>query len=316
MLGSREMKSERLRRFSQPLRFDVLSAMLVAVFACGCSAWPKASHPPQLHNPFPQLERIAVMPFFNQSNAPQVDGFDVAVAYQTELQKIAGFQVMPVGVVEQYLKDMQTSLEPTTDFQQLARDLGVDVLVVGSITDFDPYSPPRMGLAIDWYAANPGFHPIPVGYGLPWGTSEEEFLPDSLVRDAEFELAQQQLATQTPSADAPADELPTPGLPADWPDPQGLIPPEPLSQRPPVREYRGPIMELVRQYDAADDGLLAKLQVYDSWQPEMRPGGWKGRLHRSEDFTRFCCHLHIAEMLAARGGVDRSSVVLRVPGGR
>lgn len=306
---SRRSDARRLSR-----RFVVFGSLSFVL--AGCASWPAVTHPPQLHNPFPQLERIAVMPFFNQSNAPTLDGFEVAVAYQTELQKIPGFQVMPVGVVEQYLKDGQFSLDPTTDFQALARDLGVDVLVVGAITDYDPYTPPRIGLAIDWYAANPGFHPIPVGYGLPWGTPEEEFLPDALVRETEFELAQQQLQTQTPSDEVEPGEYPVPGLPSDWPDPQGLVPPEPLAGRPPSRPYHGPIMELVRQYDAADDDVLAKLQVYDSWQPEARPGGWKGRLKRSEDFTRFCCHMHIAEMLAARGGVDRSSLVFRVPGGR
>ena len=56
-----------------------------------------------------------------------------------------------------------------------------------------------IGMTIRWYATNPGFHPIPAGYGLPWGTAEEEFIPDSLVQEAEFELARKQLATQTPT---------------------------------------------------------------------------------------------------------------------
>ena len=64
-------------------------------------------------------------------------------------------------------------------------------LIVGAVTDYSPYYPPRIGLAVNWYAANPGFHPIPAGYGLPWGTAEEEYIPaDSLVFEAEFALAQ------------------------------------------------------------------------------------------------------------------------------
>jgi len=297
----------------------LLGAMSLLLFA-GCSAWPRVTHPPQLHNPFPQLERVAVLPFFNQSSSPNLDGLQVAEAYQTELQKVRGFQVMPVTVVDQYLRDHQVPIDETTDFQQLARDLGVDVLVVGSVTSFDPYPPPRIGLAVDWYAANPGFHPIPAGYGLPWGTAEEEFVPDALVWEAEFQLAKQQLKTQTPDPTSvqPAGSLqfPPPGQPADWPDPQGFVPPEPLVDRPPFRAHRGPLMEMVRQYDAADTETLGKLQVYHSWQEEVRPGGWKGHLQRSDDFIRFCCHLHLSELLAARGGVDRSTLALRVPGGR
>ena len=46
-----------------------------------------------------------------------------------------------------------------------------------------------MGLQVEWYAANPGFHPIPPGYGLPWGTHEEQDIPGPLVFEAEFALA-------------------------------------------------------------------------------------------------------------------------------
>jgi hypothetical protein len=84
------------------------------------------------------------------------------------------------------------------DFQLLARQMGVDAVLVGSITEYSPYYPPRIGLAVDWYAANPSFHPIPAGYGLPWGRAEEEFIPSTLVREAEFALAREQLKTQTP----------------------------------------------------------------------------------------------------------------------
>ncbi|HAO00070.1 MAG TPA: hypothetical protein DCQ98_22715 [Planctomycetaceae bacterium] len=294
----------------------VLLTLSCATALAGCSAWPRAVHEPQLHNPFPQLERIAILPFFNQSASPNLDGLQVAEAYQVELQKIPGFQVMPVAVVDQYLRDSEIPIDSSTDFQKLARDLGVDVLVVGSVTVYDPYPPPKIGLAIDWYAANPGFHPIPAGYALPWGTAEEEFIPDELVREAEFELAKRQLETQTPrpaAADAP---FPLPGTPADWPNPQGFIPPEPLRDPPPQRLHRGPLIESVRVYDASDNRTLSRLQVYHSWQEEVRPGGWKGYLNRSDDFIRFCCHMHLSELLAARGGVDRSTVAFRVPDGR
>ena len=39
-------------------------------------------------------------------------------------------------------------------------------------------------------------------------------------------------------------------------------------------------------------------------------------LQRSDDFIRFCCHLHITEMLAARGGAGKTRVVWRWPIGR
>lgn len=290
----------------------------------GCSVIPSVVHQPQFHNPYPQLSRVAVLPFFNQSDVPTVDGFKVAEIYQTELQKIPGFQVVPVGVVEAYLKESKLQLDSATDFRKVASDLGVDAVVVGSVTDFSPYYPPRLGLAIDWYAANEGFHPIPPGYGLPWGTQEEEFIPDSLVWEAEFALAKEQLATQTPKTKeeneseqaAESKEL-TPaqqrnlsmGLPKDWPNPKGFVPPGPKQERPVATASNKPIIEQVRQYDGADGDLTAKLDLYYRFRDDGRAGKWQGHLERSNDFMRFCCYLHITEMLAARGGAGETRLV-------
>ena len=83
-------------------------------------------------------------------------------------------------------------------FQELAQYMGVEALVVGSVTDFDAYYPPRMAMTVHWYAANEGFFPIPAGYGLPWGTENEKQIPERIAREAEFALARSQLATQTP----------------------------------------------------------------------------------------------------------------------
>jgi hypothetical protein len=179
-------------------------ATLLLGAGSGCVLAPDRVVEPQFHNPFPQLHRVAVLPFYNQSGEPTVDGEAVAIAYYNELQAIPGFEVMPVGVASQMLAAnvAATGGEPRTgsDFQRLAGMMGVDAVIIGSVTEYSPYYPPRMGLAVDWYAANPGFHPIPPGYGLPWGRAEEEFIPSTLVREAEFALAREQLQTQTPMA--------------------------------------------------------------------------------------------------------------------
>jgi hypothetical protein len=70
--------------------------------------------------------------------------------------------------------------------------VGADAIVIGAVTDFSPYYPPRCGLQIEWYATNPGFHPVPPGYGLPWGSTEEEYIPPALKLEAEMALAREQ----------------------------------------------------------------------------------------------------------------------------
>ena len=94
-----------------------------AIFAR--TAWERE----RVHNPFPQLKRVAVLPFFNQSSEPTVDTELVAENYYAALQAIPGFEVLPVGVTKaQWLHYAQAHGEPRTgeEFQELARDMGVE----------------------------------------------------------------------------------------------------------------------------------------------------------------------------------------------
>ncbi len=172
----------------------------------GCSLFPEKRERDSVHNPFPQLKRVAVLPFFNQSGEPTVDTELVAEKYYQALQAVPGFEVLPVGVAKaQWLRYSMQYGEPTSgaDFQRLAQMMGVEAIVVGSVTDFEAFYPPRMAMTVHWYAANEGFHTIPAGYGLPWGTEAEKQIPSRIAREAEFELARSQLATQSPSAAIP-----------------------------------------------------------------------------------------------------------------
>src|SRR5262249_60894752 len=57
-------------------------AGMVLVGAPGCGLiLPDVSHEPVVHNPFPQLNKVAVAPFFNLSNEPTVVGRKFALAY-------------------------------------------------------------------------------------------------------------------------------------------------------------------------------------------------------------------------------------------
>jgi hypothetical protein len=43
------------------------------ILLCGCSLIPHVVQQPNIHNPFPQLTKVAVAPFFNLSSEPTVD---------------------------------------------------------------------------------------------------------------------------------------------------------------------------------------------------------------------------------------------------
>lgn len=380
----------------------ILSACGLLLALTGCSlVLPQISHQPVIRNPFPQLSRVAVAPFFNQSDEATVDGRAVAMAYFAELQRTPGFEVVPVGVVEEAMIMHRVDLGGPGEARRLAQILGVDVVVVGAITDYSPYYPPRMGLRVEWYTSNPGFHEIPPGYGLPWHTPEEEFIPDSLAYEAKMSLARVQLSGQAPACDERMHSLPVPPpmapqsetqeqsdevqeaeqpgdggevsmkgstseevwnelrlasasedhasgkellsvdqpategiavtpelispdgsngkidtLPPTGPDENGFLSPLPYGERPACIAHNGPVLMHTRIYRGTDPEVTEALKGYVYFRDDARFGGWRSYLQRSDDFTRFCCHMHISEMLSARGGSRKTRVLWRWPDSR
>ncbi len=340
---------------------------MLLLLPAGCSLLPEIATQPVIHNPFPQLSRVAVAPFFNLSNEPKVDGRQFAMAYFSEIQLVPGFEVIPVGQVEKVMQDHNLPLASPDDARRIAQVLGADALVVGAVTDFTPYYPPRCALHVEWYAANPNFHPIPPGYGLPWGTPEEELIPASHIFEAEMALAREQMKTQTPGyeplplpprpgarppstgpsvkdpgaspgASRPGQEIQllagdtgsatAPGTttapkaiddprvaepPAVWPDARGFIPPPPRPAPPPPWPTTSPVLTHTRAYNGQDAEFTEALGKYYMMRDDARLGGWQTYLERSDDFIRFCCHRHVEEMLASRGGAGETRVVWRWP---
>jgi hypothetical protein len=345
---------------------------LLLVVSSGCSLiLPEISHQPVIRNPFPQLSRVAIAPFFNQSDEPTVDTRLFSMAYFAELQDTPGFEVVPLGVVEEAVIRHRVDLNGPGEARRLANILGVDAVVVGAVTDYSPYYPPRCGLQVEWYTANPGYHEIPVGYGLPWNTPEEEFIPDSLVYESQMALARAQLATQAPDCDSPTQTLPAPPMgdnqdditdpfasvkilqaqaeeelpaefdqdqsdtngasasilasestdttgmmPLNWPNESCFTPLPSLGVRPECIPHHGPVMSHTTIYRGTDPEVTEALKSYVYYRDDARFGGWQSYLQRSDDFVRFCCHKHIAEMLAARGGSRKTRLVFRWPDNR
>jgi hypothetical protein len=313
----------------------LLALLPLLIVPAGCAPLPHVTYRPVIRNPFPQLARVAVAPFFNLSAEPSVNGRQVALAYFNELQSIAGFEVVPIGVVESKLRECGLSLGNPDDARRLAQMLEVDAVVVGAITDYSPYYPPRCALRVEWYAANPCFHPIPPGYGLPWGEPQEEQIPEPLVYETKMAMARSEIqpppapfphAPLEPAAAAEPELLP---IPAADEAGGGTLPPvgvahaagagidshEGLPPAPtlPCLPTDQPVLRHTRTYNGHDFEFTQKLKEYAYYRDDARAGGWESYLQRSDDFLRYCCHLHIAEMLTARGGAAESQVVWRWP---
>lgn len=136
-------------------RFLACVPAVVLLAASGCAVVETS-----VINPVPGLSRVAIVPFFNHSQEPAVDGREFAMAYYAELQKVPGFHVVPVSVSEVAIHQHGLQFGDDKDAARLAKILDVDAVVIGAVTDFTPYYPPRVGLDVTWYTTRDwGFVP-------------------------------------------------------------------------------------------------------------------------------------------------------------
>src|SRR5438105_2980003 len=104
-------------------------ALLVGAGLCsGCCTVPVS-----VGNPIPGMTTVAVVPFFNLSAEPSVDGRRFALAYYSELQKTSNYQVVPVGIVENAIQENDLDMTSSADAVKLARILEADAVVVGAV---------------------------------------------------------------------------------------------------------------------------------------------------------------------------------------
>ena len=204
-----------------------------------------------------------------------------------------------------------------------------------------------------------GFHPIPPGYGLPWGTHEEQEIPHSLVFEAQFALAKEQMKTQTPPSecrrwpgqgrrqakegDSDQHEQPVcertvcPASEARQDEGTAALRLPALDEKVALQNHRPVgrirvvlfrrrrsrihlkyVRAMPRCYGIRE--LISEMtpNLPRLWRTTVRAttrafDGWQGYLQRSDEFIRFCCHLHIWEMLTARGGAGETRVVWHWP---
>lgn len=276
-------------------------------------------------NPVAGLTTVAVAPFFNLSEEPTVDGRRFAAAYFTELQKTPGFQVVPVGVVEQAIHDHQLQMSSPEDALKLAKILNIDAVVVGAVTDYSPYYPPRIGLQVSWYSPyqwtfNPG---VPV-HDDAWLLANPKRQRFSFHKAKPMESCeppvtnvirgQSEIATPlSPTLVEPPstwDRLRNFQLPSYKNDASEVIVMTPTSARP--FNPQEPLMSYTRMFDGADPQLTARLRDYYELSGDLRSGGWEAYLNRSEDYIRFTSHVMIVEMLQLHGGEAKRRMVVKL----
>ena len=98
----------------------------------------------------------AVAPFANESGVSTVDTHRIADLFTQELQGVVGIDTIPVNRVIFAMRHIgMTAVTSPAEARQLARALGADAIVVGTVTVYDPYPPPTLGAAVQLFATDP-----------------------------------------------------------------------------------------------------------------------------------------------------------------
>ncbi|HOI53959.1 MAG TPA: hypothetical protein PLP01_01785 [Phycisphaerae bacterium] len=128
-------------------------AAVAAVALAGCTARLGGE---RLVNPFPQIRTFVVAPVMNLSTTARLDMIEVANALSSELQQVEGVTVVPIGRVYEYLASQQmATVGSPEEARALAQVFKADAVIVAAVTEYDPFVPPRMGLAVQVYTSSP-----------------------------------------------------------------------------------------------------------------------------------------------------------------
>lgn len=119
----------------------------------GCSTLYPTPGADPLVSPYQERRVWAIAPLRNESGSLHADGLALADQIARQLENASNLDVMPVNRTLHAMAAL--GIEQLTTAEQAAQlreALGADAIVVGSITAYDPYDPPKLGLAVELYA--------------------------------------------------------------------------------------------------------------------------------------------------------------------
>lgn len=143
-----------LARFvSRLLTAGALGATIAAI---GCAtSGAKLKAPEVLASPYDTSAGDvlwAVIPLRNESGTTLFDPSDVSDKVVAAAAQVRGVRVLPLNRTIAAMRSLKmASVSSPADARRLAQEMGVDGIVLGSITHFDPYDPPKLGLSLALY---------------------------------------------------------------------------------------------------------------------------------------------------------------------
>lgn len=126
-----------------------VASILLVLLVAGCAGKPRYPTERIQYAPPGFARTIAVAPVVNLSGQRSVDPILQADLVFQELQKVTGLTVIPVNRTAEAMIGLGiSSIDSPAQAQLVCQALGVEAVVVGTITLFDPYDPPRVGASL------------------------------------------------------------------------------------------------------------------------------------------------------------------------
>lgn len=157
MTSAQTMRTRALRAIAA--RTSCLTTIaLTCVALASCEAEPKLAPPTSLVSPYRERQVWAVAPFVNESGVSIVAGDRVADAFTTEVEGIDGIDTLPVNRVIAAMRRLGlNSITTPAQARMLLNALGADGLIVGTVTAYDPYQPPKFGAAVALFTSDAAY---------------------------------------------------------------------------------------------------------------------------------------------------------------
>lgn len=133
-------------------------AFALSLAITGCQALRPGSIVLRSDAPYSASRELiwAVAPLINESGTSLVDELAVSDMIANELMLVRGISALPLNRSLAAMRALRLAAITTeAEALALARTLGADAILVGTITSWDPYDPPQLGINIALYSRSP-----------------------------------------------------------------------------------------------------------------------------------------------------------------
>ena len=157
MASASVVVGSRTRAVRSPLRMVVGIGFVVSVVLMGCETSPSRKPRPPMASEAPYPALIAVAPFSNESGVPipPSEILQIGDGVVANVNQVRGWNAVPLNRTIQKMRQLGISEIPDLKTAaRLVQAMEVDAIILGTITEWDPYDPPRVGANAILLAAN------------------------------------------------------------------------------------------------------------------------------------------------------------------